>query len=713
MTDRGSGTLVVDTLSGPVRGYTVGGLSIFRGIPFAAPPVGDLRFRATQPVPPWTEVLDATSDGAISYQDRPSKLSAISGPVGSGPMSEDCLTLNICTPGADGEKRPVLVWLHGGAFLAGAGSVPGYRGAALARNGDIVVVSVNYRLGVLGFLYAPELSPDTPANFGILDQAEALRWVRDNIAAFGGDPGQVTLAGQSAGAMSCALHLGRPESARLFQQVILQSCLFGHPVWSPTEADETRWAVCRALDVSPAGLRDVSAQRLLSATRPVQAQLEPGLRAMFARFAPVRDDVTVHSDYLGAATSATADMPAIIGVNRDEANAFLALSPRFQDLSADQAVSLSAGLAGDQAERLIAELRRRRPQADGSGAVMDLVSALVIQNGSVDCARQRARLGAPTYAYEFAWQSPAFGGKLGACHCLELPFTFGDLPAWRAAGMLHGAREGAVGPLAAAVSRYWINFVRTGDPNGRELISWPPLDAELEQTIVLDAVISVQSRPLRDISTILVPEPARLVLASASPSRLRLLRDAGVAAQVRVSGVDEDAVQTALGLDATPAQVAVALAAAKADAIVAELPRDSDAEAPQFVLGCDSLLEFEGQILGKPRDAAQAIARWQSMRGRVGVLHTGQSLVEVATGRRVDRVADAVVRFGTPADSELADYVRTGEPLRVAGGFTLEGYGSAFVDSIDGSYGTVTGLSIPLLRQMFAQLGVRWTDLWG
>ncbi|MFG3226748.1 nucleoside triphosphate pyrophosphatase [Kitasatospora sp. NPDC048194] len=192
-----------------------------------------------------------------------------------------------------------------------------------------------------------------------------------------------------------------------------------------------------------------------------------------------------------------------------------------------------------------------------------------------------------------------------------------------------------------------------------------------------------------------------LVLASASPARLGLLRQAGLDPRVVVSGVDEDAISAA-----TPAELALVLAEAKAKAVAAGLT------GGELVIGCDSVLELDGQALGKPADAAEALARWQSMRGRAGVLRTGHCVIDTATGRQSSETASTTVRFGTPDDEEVAAYVASGEPLHVAGAFTLDGRSAPFIDGIDGDPGNVIGLSLPLLRRLLADLDLRITDLW-
>ena len=197
------------TKAGELRGAYENGIAVFRGVPYAAAPVGELRFSPPQPVPAWQGVRDATQDGPIAPQGR-SRLAHVMGDF-ERPQSEDCLTLNIWTPAADSAKRPVLVWIHGGAFASGAGSLPWYSGERFAANGDVVVVSINYRLGALGFLCLPGVSD---GNLGLLDQVAALRFVRDNIAAFGGDPDNVTVVGQSAGAASIAILMTMPPGPR-------------------------------------------------------------------------------------------------------------------------------------------------------------------------------------------------------------------------------------------------------------------------------------------------------------------------------------------------------------------------------------------------------------------------------------------------------------------------------------------------------------------
>jgi para-nitrobenzyl esterase len=331
------------------------------------------------------------------------------GPGSDLVQDEDCLSLNVWTPGGTG--LPVLVWLHGGGFSSGSGAEAWYDGALLAERGRMVVVTVNYRLGALGYLY---LSPEfAPANLGLLDQVAALGWVRENIAAFGGDPDRVTLAGQSAGALSTLALLGHPAGRGLFQQVILQSTPTGVRPHGPREAAGIGR---RLLDIlgpysdAEEQLRTVPVSRLLAA----QTQLARLMAAPLTVTPPFQlvAGGGVPADLLADVPGA---MPMLIGTTRDEARAFFPGAP----------ADLTGRLFGD---------------------------------GSLRLARQARS----AFAFRFDWSPP--GSPFGACHCIELPFVFGDLGAWRAAPMLAGADPADLRRLMEEVQRAWTGFVHTGSP---------------------------------------------------------------------------------------------------------------------------------------------------------------------------------------------------------------------------------------------------------
>ena len=239
---------IAQTTAGQIEGTEENGLCVFRGIPFAAPPIGDLRFKAPRPVEPWNGGREARTFGPISLQAPNEMLDALLPPADPPqPQSKDCLYLNVWTPGLDDASRPVMVWIHGGAFTIGSGSEEYYNGANLASRGDVVIVTINYRLGALGFLNLPALGE---TNFGMRDQVAALKWVQANIANFGGDPNNVTIFGESAGGMSVASLMASPEAAGLFQKAIPQSGA-GHNALTAEETNATAYKFCEALGVDP------------------------------------------------------------------------------------------------------------------------------------------------------------------------------------------------------------------------------------------------------------------------------------------------------------------------------------------------------------------------------------------------------------------------------------------------------------------------------
>ncbi|GAA0267650.1 carboxylesterase family protein [Actinomadura nitritigenes] len=398
-------TGLVHAPAGTLRGGSTGAVTAFLGIPYGCAE----RFAAPRPAPAWPGVRDAGRPGPACPQP-PSRLERVMGPGSDLDQDEDCLSLNVWTPGGTG--LPVLVWLHGGGFTSGSGAEAWYDGALLAERGRMVVVTVNHRLGALGYLY---LSPGFgPANVGLLDQIAALGWVRENIAAFGGDPGRVTLAGQSAGALSALAMLGHPAGSGLFQQVVLQSTPTGVPPYGPRDAALIGRRLLDVLGLRPGEadrLRTVPVPRLLAA----QGLVARRTAAPFKVTPPFQlvADGGVPADLL---TGVPDGMPALIGTTRDEARAFF------------------PGAPAEATARLF-----------GAGALL-----------------QAGR----SFAFRFDWSPP--GSPFGACHCVELPFVFGGPDAWRAAPMLAGADPADLRRLTDEVQNAWIGFVHTGSPG------WPP-----------------------------------------------------------------------------------------------------------------------------------------------------------------------------------------------------------------------------------------------
>ena len=458
------------------QGLTIDGVTIYRNIPYAAPPH---RFQPPEPPDSRTGTRDATQHGPVAPQGR-SRLADVMGEF-DRPQAEDCLTLTITTPGADTAGRAVLVWLHGGAWSSGAGSLDWYDGTVLAREQGIVVVGVNYRLGALGYLHLPGISP---GNLGTMDQVAALRWVRDNIAAFGGDPARVTVAGQSAGAASIGRMIVDPAARPLFRRVILQSGSFGRPPPSRAQAAEIGAMFVALLDDDP---RTAPPSKLIAAQGALARQL-----AKFAEtnppFMPLIEEPTDQAALLAGIAAASSELEVLIGTTRDEVHAFFAANPAMANPPADAVAARFAALTGDAGG--IDAYRQRRP----GGSVMDLLSDLGTNDTfawpSMRLAAAISAAGGAVHAYQFDW-APA-GSRFKACHCIELPFVFGTLPAWPGAGMLQGGDPAFMAALSALMRGHWGAFVR----DGNAALAWPGYEKQRRMTMVYDEICGPVGDPM-------------------------------------------------------------------------------------------------------------------------------------------------------------------------------------------------------------------------
>lgn len=482
----------VETTQGRVAGLSRSGHQAFYGIPYAAPPTGALRFRPPAPALRWTGVRQATERGFAALQTA----HFVPGFAASGPQDEDCLNLNVFTPAADGARRPVLFWIHGGGFTHGAGYEDLYDGGPLAVRGDVVVVSLNYRLGALGFLHVPEAG--FGPNCGLLDLVAGLEWVRDNIAAFGGDPANVTLFGESAGSAAVACLIAMPAARGLFARAIQQSGVgrAGPPERAAEAADALLANL--GLDRARAGeLAHVPGEKLL------EAQAAVARRGGLLGFGPVRDAATLPDDPVGVVRSGgAADIPLMIGSNRDEVKLFTAALPR-EPLSEDglaKAVREALPKADEAAARQVIEAFR------ASRTVMGLpVDNLDI----LDAVQSEARFHGPTrryaaaqaahqpktFVYLFDHASPARRGALGACHALEMPFVFGTIAAPGQERFCGTGPE--IERLSAEMMDAWIAFARTGDPSHGAIGASPTYDATARPTMVFGTRgSSVQDDPL-------------------------------------------------------------------------------------------------------------------------------------------------------------------------------------------------------------------------
>jgi para-nitrobenzyl esterase len=460
---------IARTALGDLEGVRVRGVAIFRGVPYAEPPVSGRRFAPPAPARAWAGLRAAREHGPIAPQPA-SRLRIAMGDF-ARPQDEDCLTLTIATPAADGGRRPVLVWLHGGAYLSGAGSLDWYDGRHLAREGDIVVVGVNYRLGALGWLRREGVSP---GNLGLLDQQAALAWVRDHIAGFGGDPGRVTVAGQSAGGSSIACLLGMPAARPLFHRAIMQSPALGRPPVTAERAERLAGDILGELgieggaDDEAARLRAVPAAQLVAATSAVARK-----RARFADMTPpvqpVQERAIDAAGFIAETAANLAGKALMIGATREEMHAFYAPDPSLDDPDPQAVAQRFAALTGEAGS--IEAYRRRRPGGTPRDLLGDLMTDSVFLQPAWELAARAVERGVSAWAYEFDWAPP--GSPFKACHCIELPFVFGTLDAWPEARMLAGGDTAEMAALSRLVRNAWIAFVRNGDPAHDGMPPWP------------------------------------------------------------------------------------------------------------------------------------------------------------------------------------------------------------------------------------------------
>ncbi len=500
---------VVSVAQGRLRGVWRDDLWSFSGIPYARAPVGELRWRPPLEADRWDEVRDASTFGPIAPQSAAVPgITSPSDPAASEPHSEDCLSLNVWTPAlpdeeavAPGRGRPVMVFIHGGGFTSGSGSVFLYRGGSLVRNGDTVVVTINYRLGALGFLGHRDLAdPDgLVGNWGIYDQLAALRWVHDNIAAFGGDPGNVTIFGESAGGFSVATLLGTPAASGLFRRAVVQSG--GVHVHSVEDAERSAQRVAALLGVASCrreSLQRVPAAELVAATEEVgKRRPDPGMMPL--PFLPVVDGVLLPDHPLAAVANGAADgIDLLIGTNRDELTLFGLGNPALMALDEEGVERWLSNAVPEMggAEVVDAYRSARRERGESVGATDIWVAAgtdIVFRWPSLQLAAAHVARGSRAFVYLFDWESPAFGGILGSCHALELPFVFGavHLPVVQ----VFSGGGPAVETLSVQMQRAWLAFAAAGDPSHDGIDAWSTWDPSRRATMIFGAKTVLEDAP--------------------------------------------------------------------------------------------------------------------------------------------------------------------------------------------------------------------------
>jgi para-nitrobenzyl esterase len=482
---------IVDTRSGKIEGFERDGVHVFRGIPYASPPVGPRRWHLPQPEEPWEGVRPATEFSAQSAQSE-FAMTAIMG--GRQPAnSEDSLYLNVWTPACDDARRPVMVWIHGGAFIWGAGDTPWYDGTNFARHGDIVVVTINYRLGPFGFLHLTDLFDGEFAgsgNLGIADQVAALEWVRDCIAAFGGDPHHVTVFGESAGAGSTGTLLGTPSARGLFTGAIPQS---GAASWVSTRdrATEVAARVIERLGVKPGDTDAVLATSMEAVIAAMPDFRENGVGAL--PFQPVVDGVVLPETPLAAiAAGNAAGVHVVTGTNRHEMTLFQIADPATATLTEDRVRARVRIWFGDAADAVVDSYRARRPKTTPQELWLALATDGVFRVPAIRLLEAQLPH-APVWSYLFTWETPVFGGILRSTHALEIPFVWDNLGR-QGSEMFTGTGAERQG-IADAMHRAWTAFARTGDPNHDGLPAWPRYDLDRRPTMRFDATCEVLDDP--------------------------------------------------------------------------------------------------------------------------------------------------------------------------------------------------------------------------
>ena len=503
---------VVETTAGKIRGFSRSGIHTFKGVPYAGPTAGRARFMPPSKPVPWTGVRSSMAYGFVCPQEprrgwARDELAWLFD-WDDGRPGEDCLHLNIWTPGLnDGRKRPVMVWLHGGGYTAGSSQEqPGYNGENLSRRGDVVVVSLNHRIGVLGFLNLAEFGEKyaSSANVGMLDVVSALEWVRDNVASFGGDPGNVTIFGQSGGGGKVGVIMAMPAAEGLFHKAVVQSGSLMRQL-TPDQSTRLTAAVLAELQLNGSQsssqsdrLLELPVERLVAAgvaaVRKVAPKIPPEKASIldWIGWQPTVDGkiLPVHS-FDPVAPAISADVPLMIGSCLNEFTMSI-LNPKLESLTDEELQARVAGKygGGENSAHIIEVFRRGHPGATPV-VLWELITNDFRRLAVTQARRKAAQNAAPAYLYSFAWRSPVLDGRFRSFHCLDIPFVFYNTDVH--ASMTGGGADAR--ELSTKVSNAWINFARSGNPNHNGIPKWPAFEPNHGATMIFDKVCEARDAP--------------------------------------------------------------------------------------------------------------------------------------------------------------------------------------------------------------------------
>jgi para-nitrobenzyl esterase len=468
------------------------------------PVSGERRFSPAQKPASWSGVRDAFEYGPTAMQDENAialspELASLLDIGDTISRDENCLVLNVWTPGVNGGKRPVMFWCHGGAFIVGSGSSTWNDGSKLAEKGDVVVVSINHRLGAFGYLFLEELGGErfaSSGNAGMLDIIAALEWVRDNIASFGGDPDNVTIFGESGGGAKVSVLMAMPAARGLFHKATIQS---GPAVEMMNRADASATArqVLTELGLTAAQLdelRRISPKRLLAAQMAVLKKISLMSFANRRRvgFNPVIDGNNLPAGpFEPVAPAVSSHVPLMIGTNKDEMTLFLAFAPWAQGMDDGSLRERGRMMVGERGDSILERYKRVRPHDSASDLMMAIATDAAMRMPSLTMAdRKVAQQSAPVFVYLFTWETPVLGGRLKSPHAVEIPFVFDTLESAALTG-----DSPARFALADKMSRTWIEFARSGDPNNPTIPAWPAYSTGQRATMIFDSECCVINDP--------------------------------------------------------------------------------------------------------------------------------------------------------------------------------------------------------------------------